>query len=102
MASITNAEMIFRTRCELARAGILKTGEQYEDGMEELHTFAHWKSLGYCVRKGEKCLVKIPIYKYATKKVVVNGEEKESGKCFPKIAAFFAARQVEKLEAVTC
>ena len=93
----TNNEIITRARWELARQGLLAVGDEYADGIEELHTFAYWKECGFSVRKGEKCLVKIPIYKYSSKKIMVNGEEKESGRCFPKLAAFFAARQVEPI-----
>lgn len=94
----TNHEIITRTRWDLAKDGLLAVGEQYADGIEELHTFAYWKECGFSVRKGEKALVKIPIYKYASKKIMVNGEEKESGRCFPKLSAFFAARQVEPIK----
>lgn len=65
---------------------------------EEAHTFAHWKKLGYFVRKGEKAAFSTRIWKYAGKKVEgENGEEDEQNmKMFMKKAHFFTRSQVEK------
>lgn len=64
---------------------------------EEAHTFAHWKKLGYFVRKGEKAAFSTRIWKYAGKKVEKDGEEDEQNmKMFMKKAHFFTRSQVEK------
>ncbi len=65
---------------------------------EDIHTFQKWKSLGYCVKKGEKSEIRFPIWKHTAKKVVNgDGETVEVGKLFLKTACFFKRSQVEKL-----
>ena len=60
---------------------------------EEVHTFQVWKSKGYSVKKGEKAVIKIPIWKAVEKG---EGEEKET-KMFMKTSAFFKASQVQAI-----
>lgn len=83
---MANAEIIYRTTVDLIKNGTISDGEV-------IHTFQHWKSLGYVVRKGEKAVVKLPIWKQGTKK----SEEGERAKSvmFIKTSAFFASSQVE-------
>lgn len=95
MAMMSNEETIFRAQCELVRAGMLGFDE---DGMEPIHTFEHWKSLGYSVMKGQKAICKLPIWKQGTKKPK-EGEEKGKSYFFLKEAAFFKASQVAPLAA---
>lgn len=68
---------------------------------EEIHTFQIWKSMGYCVKKGEKACAKFPIWKYGGKKTKdENGEEVVANPhCFLKESAFFKKSQVEPLGA---
>ncbi len=67
---------------------------------EEAHTFAHWKHLGYCVRKGEHAAFSATIWKYASKrraKTESDEEQPTEGRMFMKKAHFFTASQVEAL-----
>ena len=87
----TNAQIITENTIILAMVGKIQPNE-------EIHTFQHWKSLGYSVRKGEKAVATFPIWKYATKKKSDEDEE-PSGKMFLKNSAFFASSQVEAMVA---
>ena len=63
---MTNAQIILSNSIDLMKKGILNgTGKFFEvidengkkitiEIPEEIHTFQAWKSLGYCVKKGEK------------------------------------------------
>lgn len=69
-----------------------------------IHTYAKWQELGYQVKKGEKSMHKITIWKCGTKKVhdeESNDEESNteitSSKLFMKTSAFFTINQVEKI-----
>lgn len=104
---MTNNMIIFTAQQELLQAGILKpTGRMIEitdaagnplifPEAEDIHTFAAWKELGYIVKKGEKAITKLTIWKHTSKINEENGEE--SSRMFMKTAAFFAASQVEKI-----
>jgi antirestriction protein ArdC len=65
---------------------------------EEAHTYAHWKTLGYQVKKGEKAKFKCQIWKCTSKKVEEKGEEKEKSSMFMKVASFFTESQVEAIQ----
>lgn len=67
--------------------------------MVELHTYAAWKKAGYQVKKGEKSIHHIVIWKRTSKKVKdeETGEEKDKTSMFMTRAAFFTAAQVEKM-----
>ena len=113
---MTNAMIIEQAKKSLAAEGLLEyTGRVYEvetdDGekiqfqeVEEIHTFARWKDLGYMVRKGEHAIAKITIWKAASRKVKNESGELEevtdvNPAMFMKTSAFFAAHQVERMEA---
>lgn len=64
---------------------------------EEIHTFQKWKSLGYCVRKGEKSSIKFPIWKYTKSKTNDETGEEKAGHAFMKMSAFFLTSQVQPL-----
>ena len=66
-----------------------------------IHTYQHWQSLGYQVKKGEKAIAKFPIWKYTKgkKKDMTEDEAQAAGYCFMKNAAWFSDQQVEKIEA---
>lgn len=62
-------------------------------GIEEAcHTYAHWKSIGYQVRKGSKAMFKATIWKFVSKK---NDDGDDDGRMFMKTASFFGASQVD-------
>ena len=66
-----------------------------------LHTYQTWKKLGYQVKKGEKSVHKISVWKRSTKKVENEDGEKEevdNGRYFLKASAFFTQEQVERIE----
>ena len=126
---MTNEQIIFNASAELLKAGKIKpTSETYtvvlEDGSKEtrfvpepIHTFAMWKNLGYSVKKGEKAVAMITIWKHTEKERELTQEEKESmnaatlmaltdgtgdtvktENCFMKTSAFFTFDQVEKTD----
>lgn len=81
--TMTNEEIITKA-CQAA--GITET----------VHTFAAWKSLGFSVKKGEHAMLKLPIWRYKTRKDA-DGEEKEVGDAFRVTAFFFGLHQVEQI-----
>lgn len=92
---MTNAEIIYRESIELVKQGVLK---DIAGQPEPIHTFAKWKSMGYSVKKGEKAIAKITIWKYTSRtKTDDDGNEIDDSKCFPKVSAFFKTSQVEKV-----
>lgn len=98
--AMTNAEIIYRASEELVMEGklnaIVVNGTSI---LEEIHTFQGWKERGFKVKKGEKSDIKIPIWKYSSKKVEdkETHEEKEKSSMFMKTAAFFRSNQVERI-----
>lgn len=65
-----------------------------------IHTYAHWYSLGYQVKKGEKAIARFPIWKYTKgkKKEMTEEEAQNAGYCFMKNSAWFSDDQVERIE----
>lgn len=63
-----------------------------------IHTYGHWKSLGYTVKKGEKAVAKFPIWKYTKgkSKDMTEEEAQACGYCFMKNSSWFSDKQVEK------
>lgn len=110
---MTNEMIILSKKIELQQQGVLKftgnkikvinieTGDPEEiDEIQPIHTFAAWKSLGYRVKKGQKAITRIPIWKYSAPREngkVVPEDETHKGKMFMKVAAFFSDDQVEKI-----
>lgn len=108
---MTNNDIVFQAEQELAKQGIIKySGPVYTvttvDGKtieyqdtERLHTFQTWKSLGYIVRRGEKSVIALTIWKHISR----SHEDPDGnmiidpGKMFPKKAYFFSASQVDKI-----
>lgn len=117
---MNNSTIILLNSIDLMNAGIIGTTGRTvvikdEEGNdkeimepEPIHTFQAWKQMGYIVKKGEKSIATIRIWKY-TKKVI--GEAKvtdlktgetttepvESENMFKKDAYFFKRSQVEKI-----
>lgn len=88
---MTNAEIVAFAWGQLVGSGAISSEE-------EIHTFAKWKSLGYSVKKGEKAITKLTIWKHTSK---VNAEtQEEETAMFMKTAAFFSTSQVEKIQPV--
>lgn len=110
--AITNADIIAHEQQRLMKAGLIKpTGRVFKfetsDGIielpeaEQIHTFAKWRELGYTVKKGEHAITRLTIWKYGTHKTNDDeaDEENPHGYCFQKTACFFAAHQVEPMQA---
>ena len=110
--AITNAQIIFFASCDLMKEGKIKGTGRYveietDDGpvkMEEpepIHTFQAWKKLGYSVKKGEKAITRLNIWKFVEKKGKSdddeNAEEVNAGHCIRKEACFFASHQVQPI-----
>ncbi len=112
---MTNEEIIYEQRLRLMEEGVIGTTGRFFIGKdeggnevrmnepEEIHTFQHWKELGYSVKKGEHAVAKFRIWKCTTK--AKEKEQKESQKeeqnevMFQKVAAFFTIAQTEKINA---
>ena len=105
---MTNAMIIMQNQEELAKAGILNyTGRilkaQMPDGtemqfkeVEEIHTYAKWKELGFQVQKGDKAIAQFTIWKHTSKK---NKEtDEDESRMFMKKASFFRRSQVKEIE----
>jgi len=92
--TIKNVEIVALATAELINAGTISP-------TEEIHTFQKWKSLGYAVKRGEKAVTKLTIWKHTTKQITLeNGETAEDTRMFMKTAAFFSTSQVEKIKPV--
>ncbi len=63
-----------------------------------LLTFASWKAKGYSVKRGQKASHVVPLYKHKTSKVIIDGEQTETSKCFLKNCYLFTIEQVERIE----
>ena len=64
-----------------------------------LHTYAKWKSMGYQVKKGEKSMHRITIWKGCTKtRTNEDGEEVTTSKVIMKESCFFTLAQVEPIK----
>lgn len=90
---MTNIEIIANAKIKLVADGIIS-----ED--EELHTYNHWRKLGYQVFKGEKAVVSLVIWKNTGKKKDDDEDEaeKKPGYMIHKRAYFFSTKQVFKLD----
>ena len=112
--AMTNEQIIENTKQKLLAQGILKpTGRtlffRLDDGSEielpeaeEMHTFQAWKSRGFSVRKGEKAIARLSIWKYITRKESIpmqDGtiQEQEASRMYMKDACFFSRSQVDRI-----
>ncbi len=110
---MTNEQIIENAKQKLLAQGILKpTGRtltvRLDDGSEielpeaeEMHTFQAWKSRGFSVRKGEKAVVRLSIWKYITRKETIpmqdgTVQEQDASRMYLKDAWFFSRSQVEQ------
>lgn len=87
---MTNAQLIYNAQI---LAGVT----------EEAHTFAHWKHLGFVVRKGEHAAFSTTIWKYAGGRDAnedadgTSANEGKPGRLFLKKAHFFTRSQVDPI-----
>lgn len=105
---MTNEMIIFNNRLSLMEDGILQgTGNtitvENEEGKkieleepEQIHTYAGWKTLNRQVKKGEKSIATILIWKHTTKKPKEK-EEEEQETMFMTKAFFFRECQTEAI-----
>ena len=104
---MTNAMIIFWKAVELMDEGILQgsghtvtiqgeDGEIEMEAPEAIHTYQRWRELGYQVRKGEKAIASIRIWKHTAKARQEDPTEMEE-KMFMKNASFFKVSQVDKI-----
>lgn len=113
---MTNNMIILMERVQLMKAGKIGTTGRYvevehKDGTveklaepEEIHTYQHWKALGYQVKRGEKAAASFMIWKAGKSKEEPNPEAPEENlekmKMFMKLAHFFTMAQVEPIKKV--
>ena len=114
---MTNQEIILNERIELVKAGLIAgdendiitltkpNGEIEEIPFpENIYTFMALKNIGYKVKKGQKAICKIRIWKHTTKKESIELKdgtktEEEIENMFKTTAAFFTIGQCEPIEA---
>ena len=106
---MTNEMIILNARFDLMQEGILQgtgniitvedeNGEKKQiEEPEMIHTYQGWKSLNRQVKRGEKSIATIQIWKHTTKKPKEKDEE-EQEKMFMTKAFFFTFDQVEPIE----
>lgn len=86
---------------EMTNAQIIDLAKNANGITEDAHTFAHWKTLGYCVRKGEHAAFSCNIWKTATRKrngvEVVAVDDEDKPVMFMKRAHFFTRSQVDAM-----
>lgn len=64
----------------------------------ELLTYGAWKDKGYQVKRGERCLHRVTLWKHKEKTVIKDGQELKSGYCFGKMCYLFTREQVEEIK----
>lgn len=107
---MTNETIIMNASMQLMEDGIIQgsgffaetaDGKQIELP-EAIHTYAAWKKRGRQVKKGEKAIASIMIWKCSTKTITaktVDGNEHDEDvkRMFMKKAFFFTAAQTEAI-----
>lgn len=88
---MTNAAIIMSNMEILIHDGVITADNV-------IHTYGHWKTLGFTVKKGEKAVAKFPIWKYTKgkKKDMSEEEAQARGYCFMKNSSWFTDKQVER------
>lgn len=79
----------------MCNAEIIHNAQAMAGIMEECHTYARWKSMGYQVKRGEHAAFSTSIWKYTKKK---NEQGEEESHMFMKKSHFFSRSQVEKIK----
>jgi hypothetical protein len=105
---MTNERIILNGRLALMRDGIIKgtgryitveneKGEEIQiEEPEELHTYAGWKCLNRQVKKGEKSIATMSIWKHISRQL--DEKEEKHNKMFMTKAFFFRESQTEYVE----
>lgn len=105
---MTNEMIIFNNRLSLMEDGILQgtgntitveneEGEKIElEEPEQIHTYAGWKTLNRQVKRGEKSIATILIWKHTTKKPKEKEKEEQEAMFMTK-AFFFRECQTEAI-----
>lgn len=105
---MTNEQIILNERLELMEKGIIgTTGRKLiieeEDGTkvkimepEEIYTYKGWQEYQRQVKRGEKSIATILIWKHTVKKK--DDSEEEIERMFMKKAFFFKREQTEQIE----
>ena len=92
--AITNNQRVMTAWLELVAAGVISE-------KEDIHTFDYWRKAGYTVKRGEKAITSLMIWKHSTKTITNDdGSTEEAGRLFMKKAYFFSTSQVEKIQPV--
>lgn len=92
--AITNNQIVAAAWPELVAAGTISEDEQ-------IHTFDYWRKCGYTVKRGEKAITALMIWKHSTKTITHDdGSTEEAGRLFMKKAYFFSTSQVEKIQPI--
>lgn len=101
---MTNSELIYKAAIE---SGLMTKAQADEFLMKcgdlPLHTYAAWQSMGYQVKKGEKAIMKLKLWKMSKRKKASseaaesdNTEEDDRFILCP--ASLFFISQVEKIQ----
>ena len=93
---MTNVQIIDAVKAGLVAEGKIKANE-------EIHTYKHWRILGYQVFRGSKAVAAVNIWQYFTKKKEDSAgddeeQPKETGKMRMRKAFFFSSSQVFAIE----
>ena len=89
---MTNEQIIMNAKAQLVANG--KIGID-----DEIHTYKHWKQLGYQVFRGEKAIIALNIWQHSGKqdKAEDDEEKKPTGRMYMRKASFFSSKQVFSL-----
>ena len=90
---MTNVQIIEQAKVKLIADGKIKPDD-------EIHTYKHWKKLGYQVLRGEKAVASLNIWQYFQKNQADDDEEQKQpdGKMRMRRAYFFSSEQVFSIE----
>ena len=90
---MTNVQIIEQAKLKLVADGKIKP----ED---EIHTYKHWKKLGYQVLRGEKAVVSLNIWQHFQKNQPEDEEDPKEPESRMRIrkAYFFSSQQVFSVE----
>lgn len=92
--AITNNQIVAAAWLELVAAGVISENE-------DIHTFDYWRKCGYTVKRGEKAITSLMIWKHSMKTITNDdGSTEEAGRLFMKKAYFFSTSQVEKIQPI--
>lgn len=106
---MTNEEYIFQESQRLAKEGLIKyTGREITielpDGItqtiketEAIHTYEHWKQLGFQVQRGSRAVTQLSIWKHVNGRVNEETGSQEPSRMFMKKSSFFSASQVQAI-----